>query len=102
MAITKDQIIEYLQAVIDPELDITIVDLGLIRDVQFPSEKDIKIVMTLTSMGCPLFGTIHEDIQTALAPLGYTPDAIDIELTFDPPWSEDMMTEKGKAELGIT
>jgi metal-sulfur cluster biosynthetic enzyme len=102
MTHTPEKVKEYLQAVIDPELDITIVDLGLIYDIQFPTEKDVKIIMTLTSMGCPLFGTIHEDIQKALSPLGYTPDTIDIELTFDPPWDEDKMTEKGKAELGIT
>lgn len=99
---TKEQILEFLNAVIDPELDITIVDLGLIYDISFPSEKEVKIIMTLTSMGCPLFSTIHEDIHKALAPLGYSPDTIEIELTFDPPWDEDKMTEKGKAELGIT
>lgn len=102
MKITKEKVIEYLHAVIDPELDITIVDLGLVYDVQFPSPKEVKIVMTLTSMGCPLFNTIHEDIQKALAPLGYMPDTIDIELTFDPPWNDSMVSEKGKAELGIS
>jgi len=93
---------EYLQAVIDPELDISVVDLGLIYDVQFPKTNEVKIIMTLTSMGCPLFGTIHEDIQRALSPLNYSPDQIDIELTFDPPWNEDKMTDKGKADLGIS
>lgn len=102
MAITKNQVIDQLLTVIDPELDISIVDLGLIYEVQFPTETEVKILMTLTSMGCPLFGTIHEDIHKALAPLGYTPDDIDVELTFDPPWNESKMTEKGKAELGIT
>ena len=102
MNITKEKVIEHLHAVIDPELDITIVDLGLVYDVKFPNEKEVKVIMTLTSMGCPLFGTIHEDIQKALAPLGYTPDTIDIELTFDPPWNDSMVSEKGKAELGIS
>ncbi len=102
MKITKDAVIEHLRAVIDPELDITIVDLGLIYDVQFPTKKEVKVLMTLTSMGCPLFNTINEDIQKALAPLGYTPDTIDIELTFDPPWNDGMVSEKGKAELGIS
>lgn len=102
MHYTKAEVIKLLHSVIDPELDITIVDLGLVYDVQFPSDKEVKIVMTLTSMGCPLFNTIHEDIQKALAPLGYTPDTIDIELTFDPPWNDSMISEKGKAELGVT
>lgn len=102
MKATKEQIMECIYTVIDPELYITIVDLGLIYDVQFPTDTEVKIIMTLTSMGCPLFGTIHEDIHKALAPLGYTSDTIDIELTFDPPWNESKMTEIGKAELGIT
>ena len=95
------KVTDHLHAVIDPELDITIVDLGLIYDIQFPSAKEVKIVMTLTSMGCPLFNTINDDIHKALAPLGYTPDTIEIELTFDPPWSESMLSDKGRAELGI-
>ena len=102
MHLTNAEVIENLHAVIDPELDITIVDLGLIYDVQFPTKKEVKVIMTLTSMGCPLFNTINEDIQKALAPLGYTPDTIDIELTFDPPWNDSMVSEKGKAELGIS
>ncbi len=101
MKYTEEKIKEYLKAVIDPELDITIVDLGLIYKVEFPDEKNVKIIMTLTSMGCPLFNTIHEDIQKALAPLGYTPDTIEVELCFDPPWSESMMSEEAKAEIGI-
>lgn len=101
MNITKDQIIKNLHTVIDPELDISIVDLGLVYDVEFPNEKEVKLIMTLTSMGCPLFNTIHDDIHKALAPLGYTPDTIDVELTFDPPWNDSMVSEKGRAELGI-
>lgn len=101
MSYSPEKIKEYLAAVIDPELAIDIVDLGLIYDVVFPTDKTIKIVMTLTSIGCPLFGTIHEDMEKSLAPLGYAPDQIDIELTFDPPWNQSMMSEQAKAEIGI-
>jgi metal-sulfur cluster biosynthetic enzyme len=73
-----------------------------LQENQKDLDKEVKVIMTLTSMGCPLFSTIHEDIQKALAPLGYTPDTIDIELTFDPPWNDSMVSEKGKAELGIS
>ncbi|MEI6327485.1 MAG: metal-sulfur cluster assembly factor [Candidatus Roizmanbacteria bacterium] len=97
-----DRVYEYLQAVIDPELGISIVDLGLIYDVVFPTDTTVKITMTLTSMGCPLFGSIHDDMVKALSPLGYTADQVDIELTFDPPWRQDKMSESAKAELGIT
>jgi metal-sulfur cluster biosynthetic enzyme len=92
---------EYLQAVIDPELGVTIVDLGLIYGVEFPTEDTVKIIMTLTSMGCPLFGTIHDEIVSALKPLGYQNSQVEIDLVWDPPWNQSMMSEVAKAELGI-
>jgi metal-sulfur cluster biosynthetic enzyme len=98
---TPEQIKEYLQAVIDPELGITIVDLGLVYDVQFPTPDTVKIVMTLTSMGCPLFGTIYDDVKKSLLPAGYAPDQIEVELTFDPPWNQQMMSDRAKAEVGL-
>lgn len=101
MARTNKQIYTSLQNVIDPELGISIVDLGLIYEVSFPTETTVKILMTLTSMGCPLFGTIQNDMTKVLEVLGYTPEQIEIELTFDPPWHQDKMCESAKAELGI-
>jgi metal-sulfur cluster biosynthetic enzyme len=101
MAHTANQVRAALQNVIDPELGISIVDLGLIYDVTFPADTTIKVLMTLTSMGCPLFGTIQNDMTKVLEVLGYTPEQIEIELTFDPPWHQDKMSESAKAELGI-
>jgi len=101
MKITEKKVLKCLESVIDPELDISIVDLGLIYKVNFPDKKNVKIVMTLTSMGCPLFNTIHSDIYKSLETLGYTPDTIEVELAWDPPWNESMMSEKAKAEIGI-
>lgn len=98
---TSTQIKDYLKAVIDPELGVTIVDLGLIYGVEFPTDATVKITMTLTSLGCPLYGTIHDDMAHALKPLGYTADQIDIELVWDPPWNQTMMSEEAKAELGV-
>ena len=101
MSHTTHQIRTALQNVIDPELGISIVDLGLIYDVTFPTETTVKILMTLTSMGCPLFGTIQLDVYKALESLGYTTEQVEIELTFDPPWNQEKMSEIAKAELGI-
>lgn len=101
MAHTANQVRSALQNVIDPELGISIVDLGLIYEVSFPTETTVKILMTLTSMGCPLFGTIQNDTMWALGILGYTPEQVEIELTFDPPWNQEKMSETAKAELGI-
>ncbi len=83
----------------DPELNISIVDLGLIYKVKIVNKTSAKITMTLTTIGCPLFPVIEKDIKGKLKELGFT--NVQIELTFDPPWSIDMLSERGKAILGI-
>lgn len=83
----------------DPELYISIVDLGLIYDVQ-EKQGNVDIKMTLTTMGCPLFSIIETDIKKKVKDLDGV-DKIHVDLVFDPPWSIDKMTERGKAMLGI-
>lgn len=85
----------------DPELNLSIVDLGLIYEIHQPAKDNVHIVMTLTTLGCPLFHVIESDIHKNLGTLGYDKEQIDIELVFDPPWSMDRMTENAKAMLGI-
>lgn len=104
--ITKDEVLSLLKSVEDPELYISIVDLGLIYRVEISDKKDepkIKIVMTLTTPGCPLGGTIDMLIRDALFPLKEVnvDQDVEIQVTFDPPWSIEMMTEEARAELGI-
>lgn len=106
MAITKEEINTCLKRVIDPELGLNIVDIGLIYDVSIsPSEhgQSICIVMTLTTPGCPLGQTISHMILDELASLpGVNPERdVVIELTFDPPWVIDMMSEEARAQLGM-
>ena len=94
------QINAQLKTVLDPELFISIVDLGLVYDIMVSDEGIANIRMTLTTIGCPLFDTIQSDIrEKALAIPGITDVAI--ELTFDPPWESSMMSDFAKAELGI-
>jgi len=100
MPITKKIILHKLEEVLDPELNISIVDLGLIYDVEIKKTK-VKILMTLTTIGCPLISMIESDIKNKLTTLGFKEDDVEIELTFDPPWSIDKMSEKAKALLGI-
>ncbi|GIW64546.1 MAG: hypothetical protein KatS3mg092_0479 [Patescibacteria group bacterium] len=100
MNFTKEQILKKLEEVLDPELNISIVDLGLVYDIKI-NKKNIKIVMTLTTIGCPLISLIEKEIKSKLEELGFEEKNIEIELTFDPPWSIDKMTEKAKAILGI-
>lgn len=92
---------EHLEGVMDPELNMSIVDLGLIYDIFIIEENKIKILMTLTTLGCPLFDTIKDDVFNKLQPLKVPEENIEIELTFDPPWSMERMSERAKAMLGI-
>ncbi len=104
--ITQDQVYAHLHKVIDPELGISIVRLGLIYKVQLtPAQGRTKlhIVMTLTTPGCPLASVFDGMVRDALFGLpGIDVDQdVSIELTFDPPWVPDMMDEEAKAELGF-
>lgn len=98
--INKNLVIDKLNEVIDPELHMSIIDIGLVYNVNVEKDK-VDIVMTLTSLGCPLFDTIQDDIYSAITQLGIKKENIKINLTFEPPWSMDRMTERGKAMLGI-
>lgn len=99
MKVTEEAIKNALLDVIDPELGISIVDLGLVYEINV-SEK-VHIVMTLTTIGCPLYNVIESDIKRQIVGLGIHEEDIEIELVFDPPWSMDCMTESAKAMLGI-
>ena len=115
--ITKQLIKSKLTEVLDPELNISIVDLGLIYKVEFfpphprggENHRDgenrlpggVKVTMTLTTIGCPLFDLIESEMRNKLKRLGLKDKNIKIELTFDPPWSMDKMTKRGKTMLGI-
>lgn len=97
---TSEQILDKLNDVMDPELNMSITDLGLVYNVDVKNEK-AHILMTLTSLGCPLYDTIQEEIYHNLEMIGVTQENVEIELTFDPPWSIDRMSERAKAMLGI-
>lgn len=84
----------------DPELHMSITDLGLVYEVTVKDNK-VHILMTLTSLGCPLYDTIQDEIYHQLEMIGVKQEDIEIELTFDPPWSMDLMSERAKAMLGI-
>ncbi|OGK23798.1 hypothetical protein A2954_03055 [Candidatus Roizmanbacteria bacterium RIFCSPLOWO2_01_FULL_37_12] len=101
MQFTQKKIREKLQEVMDPELNISIVDLGLVYKIEQLKSGRIKILMTLTTIGCPLFSLIEEEVKSKLKELGIPVNKIDLELTFDPPWSMEKMSERAKAMLGI-
>jgi metal-sulfur cluster biosynthetic enzyme len=99
--VTEKQVQEALLEVNDPELNISIVDLGLVYKVDVSPENKVKILMTLTTIGCPLFNLIEVEVRNKLQTLGIEDQDIELELTFDPPWSMEKMTDKAKTLLGI-
>lgn len=100
MPIKKALVMNKLTEVLDPELNISIVDLGLVYNVDVAKNK-VTIQMTLTTLGCPLFALIEREIQDKLKEHGIEAKDIQINLTFDPPWSMEKMSPRAKAMLGI-
>lgn len=96
----KENLLGALENVIDPELGIDIVNLGLIYDVDLDDAGLCKVTMTLTSMGCPLAGHIESDIRGVLADIPQVKD-IEVNIIWDPPWGKDKMSRYAKIALGI-
>jgi len=99
MTLGKEDVREQLKEVIDPELDINIVDLGLIYEVEVDDENNVDILMTLTTPGCPLHGVFDELVKKELRNLDEVGD-IEVELTFEPRWSPEEMSDEAKDKLG--
>jgi len=92
---------EQLETVYDPELKpANIVDLGLVYEIITKEGGIAKIVMTLTAPGCPVAGELMNEVQEKVAKIPGVTEAL-VELTFDPPWTKDMMSEEAKLELGF-
>ena len=96
---TRDEVIEALRQVEDPELGMDIVDLGLLYDVEVDGPR-VKVTHSLTSMGCPVGPLIQEDIDRVTRELPGVED-VDVELTWDPPWTPDKMSDDAKFILGF-
>jgi metal-sulfur cluster biosynthetic enzyme len=96
---TRDEVVEALHQVEDPELGMDIVDLGLLYDVEVDGAT-VKVSYTLTSMGCPAGAMIQEDIDRVVGELPGVED-VRSELTFEPPWSPERMSEDAKFILGF-
>ncbi|RYG72591.1 metal-sulfur cluster assembly factor [Lentibacillus lipolyticus] len=96
----KENIIGGLENVIDPELGIDIVNLGLVYNVDLNDEGLCTVTMTLTSMGCPLAGHIEQDVRRSLSDIPEIKE-IDVSIVWDPPWDKDKMSRYAKIALGI-
>jgi metal-sulfur cluster biosynthetic enzyme len=96
---TKDEVIDALRQVEDPELGMDIVDLGLLYDVEVLGQR-VKVTHSLTSMGCPVGPMIQEDIHRVTSEIDGV-ETVDVELTWDPPWTPDRMSDDAKFILGF-
>src|SRR6188472_902408 len=97
--IDRAEIVNALHTVEDPELGMDIVDLGLLYDVEIDGPK-VKVIHTLTSMGCPVGPMIQENVDQVVRALPGVED-VDVELTWDPPWSPEKMSDDAKFILGF-
>ncbi|MCG7279898.1 SUF system Fe-S cluster assembly protein [Chryseobacterium taklimakanense] len=100
IAVIGDNIIQALKTVYDPEIPVDIYELGLIYDVQISEEGEVKVVMTLTTPNCPVAESLPAEVREKVSAVEGVKD-VDLELTFEPAWNKDMMSEEAKFELGI-
>lgn len=96
-----EKTIEMLRTVFDPEIPVNVYDLGLIYKIDYDlSDKTLHVDMTLTAPGCPATDFIMEDVRQKLLSVE-GPEKVDLRLVFEPVWTQDMMSEEAKLELGF-
>lgn len=95
-----EKIVRVLKTIYDPEIPVDIYELGLIYDVFVNEDMDVKILMTLTSPNCPVAETLPVEVEEKVKSLDALKD-VEVEITFDPPWTQELMSEEAKLELGF-
>ena len=98
--VSQEEVYEALRTVYDPEIPVNVVDLGLIYDVQVSDENDVFVQMTLTFPGCGMGPHIAQQAECAIQDVEGVED-VQIELTFDPQWSPDLISDEARSSLGI-
>ena len=95
-----EKIVKELKSIFDPEIPVDIYELGLIYDVFVNEDKEVKILMTLTSPNCPVAESLPQEVEEKIRSIDEVKTAA-VEITFDPPWTKDLMSEEAKLELGF-
>lgn len=98
--ILKERIILSLKTVYDPEIPVNIYDIGLIYDIIIDGESNVKIIMTLTNPNCPVADSLPNEVLDVVRSVDGVKKA-ELELTFNPPWTMDKLTDEAKLELGL-
>ena len=95
-----EQIVKVLKGIFDPEIPVDIYELGLIYHVMVNEDYDVKILMTLTSPNCPVAESLPLEVKEKVKSIDEIKD-VEVEITFDPPWTQELMSEEAKLELGM-
>ncbi len=95
-----EKIVKELKSIFDPEIPVDIYELGLIYDVFVNEDNEVKILMTLTSPNCPVAESLPLEVEEKIRSIDEVKTA-EVEITFDPPWTKDLMSEEAKLELGF-
>mgnify|MGYP000287309034 FL=1 len=95
-----EKIVNELKSIFDPEIPVDIYELGLIYDVFVNEDNEVKILMTLTSPNCPVAESLPQEVEEKIRSIDEVKTA-EVEITFDPPWTKDLMSEEAKLELGF-
>ena len=93
-----EKIVRVIKTIFDPEIPVDIYELGLIYDVFVNEDYEVKILMTLTTPNCPVAETLPLEVEEKIKSLDAVKDA-EVEITFDPPWTQELMSEEAKLEL---
>jgi FeS assembly SUF system protein len=93
-------VVEASRTVYDPEIPVNIYDLGLVYTIDINAENDVRLIMTLTAPGCPVAGEMPGWLNDAIEPVAGV-KSVEVELTWDPPWGMDMMSDEARLELGF-
>ena len=95
-----EKIVTELKSIFDPEIPVDIYELGLIYDVFVKEDNEVNIMMTLTSPNCPVAESLPQEVEEKIKSIDEVKTA-EVEITFDPPWTKDLMSEEAKLELGF-
>ena len=95
-----EKIVKVIKTIFDPEIPVDIYELGLIYDVFVNEDNGVKVLMTLTTPNCPVAESLPLEVENKIKSISIVTDA-EVEITFDPPWSQDLMSEEAKLELGM-
>jgi len=96
----QNDAISVLKTIYDPEIPVDVYELGLIYEIKVTASGDLTVMMTLTSPSCPVAGTLPGEVEAKLRGIPGV-KTVKVELTFDPPWNQDLMSEEAKLELGF-